>query len=96
MTEIIIKQNPNSQKFEYTYSAQQQEEIERIRNKYLPKKEDKMQTLRRLDQSVEKFGTMAAIVVGLLPIIAIYPFVQKYFVKGVLIGSVKGKYYEGK
>lgn len=64
MTEIIIKQNPNSQKFEYTYSAKKQEEIERIRNKYLPKKEDKMETLRRLDQSVEKLGTMVAIVVG--------------------------------
>lgn len=64
MTEIIIKKDPISQKFEYTYSAKQQEEIERIRNKYLPKKEDKMETLRKLDQSVEKPGTMAAIVVG--------------------------------
>lgn len=33
---------------------------------------------------------MAAIVIGTLPIILIYPFVQKYFVKGVLLGSVKG------
>ena len=33
---------------------------------------------------------MAAIVVATLPIVMIYPFVQKYFVKGVLLGSVKG------
>jgi multiple sugar transport system permease protein/putative aldouronate transport system permease protein len=32
----------------------------------------------------------ALIVVTLIPVIIIYPFVQKYFVKGVMIGSVKG------
>ena len=33
---------------------------------------------------------MAAIVISIVPIIVIYPFVQKFFVKGVLLGSVKG------
>lgn len=33
---------------------------------------------------------MAAIVISIVPIIIIYPFVQKFFVKGVLLGSVKG------
>ncbi|NLC67453.1 MAG: carbohydrate ABC transporter permease [Clostridiaceae bacterium] len=32
---------------------------------------------------------MAAIVLVALPIVCIYPFVQKYFVKGILVGSVK-------
>ena len=32
----------------------------------------------------------ALIVVASLPLLVIYPFVQKYFVKGVMIGSVKG------
>ena len=33
---------------------------------------------------------MAAIIVSLGPILMAYPFVQQYFVKGVLVGSVKG------
>ena len=38
------------------------------------------------DQSIK----MAIIVVGTLPILMVYPFIQKYFAKGVLIGAVKG------
>lgn len=34
-----------------------------------------------------KYGT---IIISTLPLMIIYPFVQKYFVKGVMIGSVKG------
>jgi putative aldouronate transport system permease protein len=33
---------------------------------------------------------MAAIVVTVLPIVVVYPFLQKYFVKGVMIGAIKG------
>ncbi|MFM9329758.1 carbohydrate ABC transporter permease [Paenibacillus mesotrionivorans] len=33
---------------------------------------------------------MAVIVVGTLPILCVYPFLQKHFAKGVMIGSVKG------
>ena len=32
----------------------------------------------------------AIIVVSTLPVLCIYPFIQKYFVKGVMIGAVKG------
>ncbi|WP_159888135.1 carbohydrate ABC transporter permease [Paenibacillus puerhi] len=32
----------------------------------------------------------ATIVVATLPVLGIYPFVQKYFVKGVMVGSLKG------
>lgn len=33
---------------------------------------------------------MAAVVVALVPIICVYPFVQKYFTKGVMLGALKG------
>ena len=33
---------------------------------------------------------MAAVVASIIPILLVYPFLQKYFVKGVLLGSVKG------
>ena len=39
---------------------------------------------------LENLLKYAVIVVSSLPIIAVYPFVQKYFIKGVMIGSVKG------
>lgn len=33
--------------------------------------------------------TMATIMVATIPIVCVYPFLQKYFVKGVLVGSLK-------
>lgn len=33
---------------------------------------------------------MAAVVISSLPIVIVYPFLQKYFVKGMMVGSVKG------
>jgi ABC-type glycerol-3-phosphate transport system permease component len=33
---------------------------------------------------------MAVIIVTMLPILCVYPFLQKHFTKGVLIGSIKG------
>ena len=32
---------------------------------------------------------MAIAVVGILPVLVIYPFLQKYFVKGITMGAVK-------
>lgn len=32
----------------------------------------------------------AAVIVSTLPIICVYPFIQKYFVKGIMVGAIKG------
>ncbi|MEG0320410.1 MAG: carbohydrate ABC transporter permease, partial [Niameybacter sp.] len=41
---------------------------------------------RKLSEMI-KYGV---IIVSSLPVLCIYPFVQKHFVKGMMIGSVKG------
>ena len=52
--------------FEFTYSAKQQEEVQKIREKYVPKEADKMEQLRRLDANVTKKGTVVSLVVGIV------------------------------
>ena len=44
-------------------------------------------------QTIDLPGTsvrMAMAVIGVLPILIVFPFVQKFFVKGVVLGAVKG------
>lgn len=47
---------------------------------------DAIQEMQRIAATI-KYGV---IVVASLPMLMLYPFIQKYFVKGVMIGSVKG------
>ena len=42
------------------------------------------------DYLISETIQFATIVVATLPILAFYPYIQKYFVKGVMIGAVKG------
>lgn len=50
--------------FTYMHSPKQQEEVKHIRQKYIPKEEDKLEQLRRLDKSAESRGTIISIIVG--------------------------------
>ncbi|MDD2214216.1 MAG: carbohydrate ABC transporter permease [Oscillospiraceae bacterium] len=34
--------------------------------------------------------TMATMITSIVPIVAVYPFLQRYFIKGIMIGSIKG------
>ena len=52
--------------FEYTYSAQQQQEVEAIRKKYIPKEEDKMSQLRKLHESATKKAQALSIIIGVI------------------------------
>ncbi len=79
--------------FQYTYSARQQEEIQTIRKKYLPKEQDKMEQLRRLDQKAAKKGTVASVAAGVLGCLLLgvgmcctMVWTGQWFVPGVIIG----------
>ena len=41
-------------------------------------------------QQMVELMKYSLIVIASLPVLIIYPFVQRYFVQGMLIGSVKG------
>lgn len=49
-----------------------------------------MEHINRNRSITTKSLLMATMMVATIPIILTYPFLQKYFVKGVLIGSIKG------
>lgn len=50
--------------FRYTYSAPEQQEVKKIREKYIPKEESKLELLRRLDESATKKGRALSLVMG--------------------------------
>lgn len=63
MADITINKNGA---FEYTYSAKQKEEVERIKAKYLPKEESKLEQLRKLDKQAEQPGQIVSLVMGIM------------------------------
>ena len=56
----------NKEGFSFTYSAEQQKEIEAIRKKYLPKEESKMEQLRRLHAIPTQKAQAASLAVGVI------------------------------
>lgn len=56
----------NKEGFSFTYSAEQQKEIEAIRKKYLPKEADKMQQLRTLHAVPTQKAQAWAIAIGVI------------------------------
>lgn len=90
-----MMENEQDKTFQYSYSAQQQEEIRQIRRKYQPTEQDKMEQLRRLDASATRKGTIVSIVAGSIGglvfgvgLSCILAFSSTWFVPGILIGTV--------
>ena len=88
--------NNNNNTFQYTYSAPQQEEIKRIRKKYLPKDQtlSKIEQLRQLDRSVEKPGNILAITFGIFGTLlfgigmSCTMVLTDFFILGIAVGIV--------
>lgn len=57
--------NNEKDSFSYTYSAKEQEELRKIRQKYQPQEETKMDRLRRLDFAVGKKATRYSLILGI-------------------------------
>ncbi len=83
--------------FQYSYSASRAEEIANIRKKYLPSAEetvqDKLEELRKLDQSVSNKATVCALIVGILSALIMgsgmsLVMVFTEFVWGIIIGVI--------
>ena len=51
--------------FIYTYSAQENKEVQEIRKKYLPCEESKLEELKRLDSAVQNSGIMESLCAGI-------------------------------
>ena len=88
-------ENNQNNKFSYTYSAKEQAELKKIREKYAPAAEDKMAQLRRLDASVTKKGTMWSIIMGVVGSIIMGGGMSmcmvgpaEYFIPGIVLGIV--------
>lgn len=87
--------NEKQEAFHYTYSSKQQEEIKQIRAKYIPKEENKMDQLRRLDESATKPGTIAALIVGIISTMVFgigmcctLVWAETLFIPGIIIGVI--------
>lgn len=87
--------NSEENVFNYRYSAGEQEEINKIREKYVEheRTEDKMEQLRRLDKSVTTKGRAAALTVGILSTLILgggmsltLEGAKEWFLLGVVIG----------
>lgn len=79
--------------FTYNYSASQQTEIKKIREKYVQKEESKMDTLRRLDESVTKPGMITALSMGIISTLVMgfgmcctMVWANSMFIPGIIIG----------
>ena len=81
--------------FQYTYSAKEQTAIREIRSKYLPKEENKMEQLQRLDASVAQKAVMYSLIVGIIGALILgfgmcccMVWAGAWFVPGIVVGLI--------
>lgn len=90
-----MENKENREGFSYTYSAEEQQELKKIREKYLPKEENKMEQLRSLDSKATGKATMIAIIIGVIGTLLLgvgmcctLVWQGRWFVPGILVGII--------
>lgn len=84
----------DNNKFSYTYSADSQEEIAKIREKYFPREETTLEKLRKLDEGVTNKATTVALIIGVISSLILGIGMcccmvwTKFFVLGIFIGII--------
>lgn len=84
----------DNNKFSYTYSANTQEEIAKIREKYCPREETTLEKIKRLDNSVTNKAVMASLVVGIISALILGVGMcccmvwTQFFVLGIVVGII--------
>lgn len=88
-------ENNKNKSFNYTYSAKEQEEIKNIRKKYIPQDEDKMQLLKRLDESVYQKASVIALIIGIIGALVMgigmsccMVWAGTLFIPGIIVGVI--------
>lgn len=81
--------------FYYNYSARQQSEVQKIRDKYIEKEEDKLTKLRRLDQQATRPGLIVSLLLGVVSTLVFglgmcctMVWTADWFVPGIIIGVI--------
>lgn len=90
-----MENKENREGFSYTYSAEEQQELKKIREKYLPKEENKMEQLRSLDSKATGKATMIAIIIGVIGTLLLgvgmcctLVWQGRWFVPGIFVGII--------
>lgn len=87
----------NENKFTYTYSAAEAEEIKEIREKYAPKVQQKttLEQIRELDRKAERPGTIASLCIGIIGTLLlgigmslVMVWGENLFILGVVVGII--------
>ena len=81
--------------FYYNYSARQQTEVQKIRDKYIEKEEGKLTKLRRLDQQATRPGLIVSLLLGVVSTLVFglgmcctMVWMADWFVPGIIIGVI--------
>ena len=91
---MVFNMEKKSEKtFQYSYSSKQQDEVEAIKRKYMPKQEDKLEQLRKLDKSAETPGTVVGLMLGIIGTLVmgtgmscVMVWADTLFIVGIVVG----------